>query len=302
MSSSFTKSQRQTAFVWAIFGALFFSTKAILAKLMYREGADAIDVLTLRMIFSLPFFVLIGLWARRTQPYAMTRSDYGQVFVVGLFGYYLASLFDFMGLEYISVGLERLILFLTPSLVLIMSKFVLKKNIDVKQWLAMLLAYVGIVLVFVHEVSFSGSNVPLGSALVFASAASYATYLLMTGELVKRLGAMRLVAYAMAVSTVLCVLNYVVVRLPHELVEQNMTVYGYSLLNAVLCTVAPVVLTMMAVARLGSSIVSQISMVGPLATVGLGYVFLGEPITPTQLAGTSLVMVGIFLVGRVATK
>ena len=302
MSSPFTKSQRQTAFAWAVLGALFFSTKAILAKLMYREGADAIDVLTLRMIFSLPFFIMIGLWARHSQPYTMTRSDYGQVFVVGLFGYYLASLFDFMGLEYISVGLERLILFLTPSLVLIMSKFVLKKNIDVKQWLAMLLAYVGIVLVFVHEVSFSGSNVPLGSALVFASAASYATYLLMTGELVKRLGAMRLVAYAMAVSTVLCVVNYLVIRAPHGLVEQSVPIYGYSLLNAVLCTVAPVVLTMMAVARLGSSIVSQVSMVGPLATLGLGYVFLGEPITLIQLTGTALVMVGIFLVGRVATK
>lgn len=302
MSSSFSKSQRQVAIVWAICGALFFSTKAILAKLMYREGADAIDVLTLRMIFSLPFFIMVGLWARRTQPYKMARSDYGQVFVVGLFGYYLASLFDFMGLEYISVGLERLILFLTPSLVLIMSKFVLKKNIDVKQWLAMLLAYIGIVLVFVHEVKFSGKNVPLGSLLVFASAASYATYLLMTGELVKRLGAMRLVAYAMSVSTILCVVNYLVIRAGQDLVTQNATVYSYSLLNAVLCTVAPVVLTMMAVARLGSSIVSQISMVGPLATLGLGYVFLDEPITSTQLTGTALVMVGIFLVGRVATQ
>jgi drug/metabolite transporter (DMT)-like permease len=299
---TYSKSQRQTAFMWAVLGALFFSAKAILAKLMYREGADAIDVLTLRMLMSLPFFIAIGLWARRSQPYQMTRSDYIQVFVVGLFGYYLASLFDFMGLEYISVGLERLILFLTPSLVLIMSKFVFKKKIDVKQWLAMVSAYAGIVLVFVHEVSFGGKNVPLGSALVFASAASYATYLLMTGELVKRLGAIRLVAYAMAVSTILCVLNYVLIRNVHGLVVQNMPVYGYSLLNAVVCTVAPVVLTMLAVARLGSSIVSQISMVGPLATLGLGYVFLGEPITPTQLAGTALVMTGIFLVGRVATQ
>ena len=109
--------------MWAIVGALLFSTKAILAKLMYREGADGVDVLTLRMIFSLPFFAMIGLWARRSQPHQMTRNDYVQVCVVGFFGYYIASLFDFLGLQYITVGLERLILFLVPSMVLIISKF-----------------------------------------------------------------------------------------------------------------------------------------------------------------------------------
>lgn len=298
----FTKSQRQVAFMWALLGSLFFSVKAILAKLMYREGVVAMDVLMLRMLISLPFFIAIALVARRTQPYTMTRSDYGQVMIVGTAGYYLASLFDFMGLEYISVGLERLILFLTPSLVLIMSKFVLKKKIDIKQWLAMVLAYAGIVLVFVHEVSFGGQNVPLGSVLVFASAASYATYLLMTGELVKRLGAMRLVAYAMAVSTFLCALHYVIVSDWAHLLSFNSKVYVYSFLNATLSTVAPVLLVMLAVSRLGSSIVSQVSMVGPIATVGMGAAFLNEPITATQLAGTALVMIGIFLVGRVATK
>ncbi|AXF85365.1 hypothetical protein DTO96_101095 [Ephemeroptericola cinctiostellae] len=299
-SQTYSTRQRKTALMWAILGALFFSTKAILAKLMYREGADGVDVLTLRMIFALPFFIMIGLWARRSQPYQMTRNDYVQVCVVGFFGYYIASLFDFLGLQYITVGLERLILFLTPSMVLIISKFFLKKNIDVKQWLAMILAYVGIVLVFWHELEVGGSNIALGSALVFGSALSYATYLLMTGELVKRLGATRLVAYAMAVSTVLCLMHYVVLRDWHGLLSKNAVVYGYSLLNALLCTVAPVVLTMLAVARLGSPIVSQVGMVGPVATVGMGYFFLGEPVTTTQLMGTALVIVGIFLVGKVA--
>lgn len=299
-TKTFTPSQRKTALFWAILGALFFSTKAILAKLMYREGADAIDVLTLRMIFSLPFFIAIGLWARRSQPYHMTRSNYWQVCVVGFFGYYIASLFDFLGLQYITVGLERLILFLTPSMVLIISKLFLKKHIDRKQWLAMILAYMGIVLVFWHELNLGGSNIMLGSTLVFGSALAYATYLLMTGELVKRLGPTRLVAYAMAVSTILCVAHYLVMRDWHGLVGKNVPVYAYSLLNAVLCTVAPVVLTMMAVARLGSPIVSQVGMVGPVATVGMGYFFLGEPITPTQLMGTALVILGIFLVSWVA--
>lgn len=297
---TFSASQRKTALVWAIFGALFFSTKAILAKLMYREGADGVDVLTLRMIFSLPFFIMIGLKARHAQPHQMTRSDYAQVVIVGFFGYYIASLFDFLGLQYITVGLERLILFLTPSMVLIISKFFLKKHIDIKQWLAMLLAYAGIVLVFWHELNIGGSNIVLGSSLVFGSALAYAIYLLMSGELVKRLGAMRLVAYAMAVSTVLCLTHYMVLRGWHGLSNKPAIVYGYSIINALLCTVAPVVLTMLAVGRLGSSIVSQVGMVGPVATVGMGYFFLGEPVTSTQMMGTALVIVGIFLVGKVA--
>lgn len=297
---NYSAAQRQTALMWAVSGALLFSSKAILAKLMYREGVDGVDVLTLRMIFSFPFFVMIGLWARRSQPYAMTRNDYMQVAVVGFFGYYIASLFDFLGLQYITVGLERLILFLTPSMVLIISKFFLKKNIDIKQWLAMLLAYAGIVLVFWHELNVGGSNIALGSALVFGSALSYAIYLLMTGELVKRLGATRLVAYAMAVSTVLCVAHYVFLRDWHGLMQKSTVVYGYSVLNALLCTVAPVVLTMLAMVRLGSSIVSQVGMIGPVATVGMGYVFLGEPVTLVQVMGAALVIGGIFLVGRVA--
>ncbi|MFZ1891997.1 MAG: DMT family transporter [Formosimonas sp.] len=297
----FTTKQRQVALIWAIFGALFFSAKAIFAKLMYRESADFLDVLTLRMIFALPFFIGIGWWARRTQPYQMTGREFLQVCVVGVFGYYLASLFDFMGLEHITVGLERLILFLTPSMVLVFSKFVFKRDIDAKQWLAMALAYVGIALVFWHELGVGGSNVPLGSTLVFASAAAYAAYLLMTGELVKRLGAMRLVAYAMVVSTLLCVLHYVVVRGAGGLAEQSPLVYGYSVVNALLCTVAPVLLTMLAVNRLGSPLVSQVGMLGPISTVGLGSVFLGEPITLTQMMGTALVIFGIFLVGRVAS-
>ncbi|WP_133620373.1 DMT family transporter [Hydromonas duriensis] len=300
--TTYTASQRQTALMWALIGALCFSSKAILAKLMYREGADGVDVLTLRMIFSVPFFIAIGFWARRTRPYRMTFSDVWQVCVVGLFGYYLASLFDFLGLQYITVGLERLILFLTPSMVLVISKFTLKKHIDIKQWLAMVLAYAGIVLVFWHELDVGGSNIALGSTLIFASALSYAVYLLMSGELVRRLGAMRLVAYAMVVSTVLCVMHYLVLRNWQGLLGKNSVVYGLSLLNAVLCTVTPVVLTMLAVSRLGSSIVSQVSMIGPVATVGMGYIFLGEPITLTQTAGTALVMTGIFLVGKVAAQ
>lgn len=298
----FTAAQRKTAFVWAIIGAVCFSFKAICAKLIYREGGvEAVDVIALRMLFSLPFFIGFGLWARRTQPHQMRGQDYAQVIFVGFIGYYLSSILDFMGLQYISVGLERLLLFLVPSIVLIISKFVLKKTILRAQWLAMMVAYSGIVLVFWHELQLPSSNAALGGALVFASAVSYAGYLLLTGELVKRLGAIRLVAYAMATSTLCSVLHYLVVRDWQVLWQHSTNIYIYSMINAVLCTVTPVLLTMLAVRRLGPALVSQVGMIGPVMILGFGYWFLGEPITWIQLAGTALVLLGIGLVGRVAS-
>lgn len=203
-----TKKQRQIGFILALTGATFFSLKAVFLKLIYREGSDAVDAIMLRMIFSLPFFMVIGLRSHHQQPYKMTRNDYCQVLFVGSIGYYLSSILDFKGLEYISVGLERLLMFLVPSIVLIMSKFWLKKSIGESQWFAMFVAYSGIILVFAQEVDSGGADIVLGSALVFGATVSYSLYLLMTGELVKRLGAARLVAYAMAVSTVCCAIHY----------------------------------------------------------------------------------------------
>lgn len=303
--AQFTHRQRVLAFAWASLGAVLFSNKAIMAKLMYREGTDALDVITLRMLFALPFFIALAFWAHWRKPYRLTRSDFWQLWLVGFVGYYLSSMLDFTGLQFISTGLERLLLFLTPSLVLIISRVFLGKHVDVKQWWAMILAYLGIVLVFVHEVNFGGSNVALGASLVFGSALSYAVYLLMTGELVKHLGSLRLVAYAMMISTVFCVAQYALLRdwahLP-QLLATHPKLLGYSLMIAVLSTVAPVVLTMLAVSRLGSPIVSQVGMLGPISMLGLGYWFLDEPITLTQLAGTALVLLGMALVGRVATR
>lgn len=307
--SKFTSRQRIIAFAGAVLGAVLFSNKAILAKLMYREGADALDTITLRMAFAFPLFFALAVWVHFTDhehaDYRLTRRDVWQVWVVGFVGYYLSSMLDFTGLQFISTGLERLLLFLTPSLVLIISRVFLGKQVDVKQWWAMILAYLGIVLVFVHELSFSGSNVALGASLVFGSALSYAIYLLMTGELVKHLGTMRLVAYAMMISTACCVLQYVLLRdwgHLRELLVTHPRMVWYSALIAALSTFAPVLLTMFAVARLGSPIVSQIGMMGPISMLGLGYWFLGEPITWIQLAGTVLVLMGMALVGRVATR
>jgi drug/metabolite transporter (DMT)-like permease len=307
--SQFTQRQRIIAFVLALVGAVLFSNKAVLAKLMYREGADALDVITLRMIFAAPLFIALTVWVHFTDHehsnYRLTMRDAWQIILVGFVGYYLSSMLDFSGLQYISTGLERLLLFLTSSLVLIISHVFLKKKIDPKQWWAMVLAYAGIVLVFVHEVQFSGDHVWLGSTLVFGSALSYAIYLLMTGELVKHLGAARLVAYAMLVSTFCCLVQYGVQRdWPHllDLLQTHPMMNGYAVMIAVFCTFMPILLTMFAVGRLGSPIVSQIGMVGPISMLVSGFWLLGEPITATQLTGTALVLLGMTLVGRLATQ
>jgi drug/metabolite transporter (DMT)-like permease len=220
--------------------------------------------------------------------------------VLGLIGYYLSSYLDFLGLQYISVGLERLILFLTPSFVLLMSLVFLKKKIAMIEWAALGTAYLGTVLVFMQDVRIGGANVVLGGVLVLASAISYALYLLMSGEVVRRIGAMRLTAYVMCVSSVACIAQFFVLR-PVSMLVQPDAVYGLSLVNAVFCTVLPVFMTMVAISRIGASATSQTGMVGPASTIFMGAVILGEPVTAIQFSGMVLVMAGIYLLSKKKT-
>ncbi|HJV52914.1 MAG TPA: DMT family transporter [Noviherbaspirillum sp.] len=293
---AFSRQSYLSGLAIAVAGAILFSAKAIVAKLIYRYHVDAVTLIAFRMLFSLPFFAAVALWKARTDP-ALDKSDIGKVVLLGLLGYYLSSFLDFLGLQYISAGLERLILFLTPSFVLLISFAFLKKKITMLEWAALGVAYLGTVLVFMHDVRFGGSNVLLGGAFVLGSAISYAIYLLLSGALVRRVGAMRLVAYAMCASSAACILQFFLLR-PASMLVQPMPVYGLSLLNAVLCTVFPVFLTMVAVARIGAPSASQAGMIGPVSTLFLGAMILDEPVTGIQLAGTALVLVGIYLVSR----
>lgn len=281
----------------AIGGAVLFSTKAVVAKLLYRYHIDAVTLIAFRMLFSLPVFAAIALWQMRTAP-PLSKADRWRLLGLGLIGYYLSSFLDFLGLQYISVGLERLILFLTPTFVLLISATWLKQHISRKQWLALLASYAGIVLVFLHDLKDGGSNVALGSTLVLGSATSYAVYLLASGEMVKRLGSLRLVSYAMCVSSAACIAQFFVLR-PASLLIQPLPVYGLSLVNGLLCTVAPVFMTMVAVQRIGASAASQAGMIGPVSTLFLGALILGEAVTGWQLAGTALVLAGIYLLSKV---
>ncbi|MFA9218905.1 MAG: DMT family transporter, partial [Sphingomonadaceae bacterium] len=213
----------------AVGGAVLFSCKAIVAKLLYRYQIDAVTLIAFRMLFSLPVFAAIGWWQMRKGP-PLSRADRWRLVGLGLIGYYLSSFLDFLGLQYISVGLERLILFLTPTFVLLLSILYLKQHIQRQQWIALCTSYAGIVLVFLHDLQGGARNVALGSALVLGSAISYALYLLFTGEMVKRLGSLRLVSYAMCVSSVACITQFFVLR-PASLLIQPAPVYWLSLVN-----------------------------------------------------------------------
>jgi len=276
----------------AIAGAVLFSTKAVVAKLLYRYHIDAVTLIAFRMLFSLPVFAGVAIWKMRTQA-PLGRADRWRIVALGLIGYYLSSYLDFLGLQYISVGLERLILFLTPTFVLAITAIFLKRRITALEWGALALSYCGIVLVFVHDLAGGAGSTVIGSLFVLASAISYAIYLLGSGEMVKRVGSLRLVAYAMCVSSVAGIAQFFLLR-PAELLVQPLQVYGLSLVNGVFCTIFPVFMTMIAVGRIGAATASQAGMIGPVSTLFLGALVLGEPITAVQLAGTGLVLVGIY--------
>jgi drug/metabolite transporter (DMT)-like permease len=290
----------QRAIVLAGAGAVLFSAKAVLVKLCYQHGADPETVLALRMLFSLPFFWAAVWWytaARNPEP--VQRKDMVSMLALGFVGYYLSSYLDFLGLQYISVGLERIILYLNPTLVLVISALVLRKRIDSRQWLVMGIAYAGVALVFLQDVRLEGQRAALGSSLVFLCAVTYAIYLIFAGEIVNRVGSIRLVAYASASSTFFCVAQALVGN-PRGLVSQGAEVYGLSLLNASLCTFVPMLLIMAAVNRVGPGLTAQAGVVGPVATVFLGWFFLGESIGLLQVVGVTVVLVSMGMLWTVA--
>lgn len=300
-SLSADRKQFWLGFLLAGLGAVLFSAKAIVTKLTYRYGVDALTVLGFRMMLSLPFFAAIAwmqsLRARRGQIVRLTRKQGVQVIVLGFIGYYLSSYLDFLGLQYISAGLERLILFLSPTFVLLLSALLLGKPVARRQWIAMVLAYVGVVLVFLQDLSFSGGNVPLGSAFVLGSALSYAFYLIGSGELLKRIGATRLVAYAMSVSCLISMAHFFSTYSWQGL-DQHVAVYQLSLVHAVLNTVLPTFMIMWSVALVGAPTTSQLGLLGPVSVLFLAAWLLGEPITALQLAGTVITLSGAVVLSR----
>lgn len=282
-------------------GAIGFSGKAIIVKLAYRHGVDTVTLLMLRMLLALPFFMAMVWWTQHRKgsvPVRLSVREWLDVVWLGFCGYYLASLLDFAGLQYVSASLERLILYLYPTLVLLLGILLYGKRASRHQWIGMAVSYVGVVAVFAHEVRLTGADVGLGAALVFGSAVSYALYLSYSGELVRRLGALRLVGLASCVACVLCVGQFVLLRPMSVVAELGAEVWWLSVLNASLCTVLPVVLVMLSIERIGSALASQAGMVGPMSTLVMAALVLDEPLSPWLLLGTALVMSGVFICSR----
>ena len=276
----------------AITGSVFFSGKGVVIKLSYRYGVDPTTLIALRMAFAAPFFALVYAWVARRSP-PLARGDHLRLIGLGLIGYYASSYLSFLGLEHVSAGLERLILYLNPTLVLLMSAAFLGKRIERLDWMALTVSYCGILLAVWHQLRFDGGRVAYGSALVFASALFYAMYLVMGGELMRRVGAIRLTAYAMLVSTVAVLVQFALVH-PLATLNQPVPVLWLSFINGFVCTVLPTFAIMMAVDRIGAGNAALAGMVGPVSTILVAWIFLGETVGGWQLAGTVLVLTGVY--------
>jgi drug/metabolite transporter (DMT)-like permease len=277
-----------------VFGAIAFSGKAIIVKLAYRYGVDAVTLIMYRMLFALPIFLVMAWWASRGKA-PLTGRDWLGVIGLGITGYYLSSFLDFLGLQYITASLERLILYLNPTLVLLLGWLLYRKNVRRMQLAGMAISYCGVILVFGREVQAQGGQAALGTLLVFASAVTYAIYLVYSGELVQRLGSLRLVGLATSVACLCCLLQFAVLRPLVSALEVAPQVIWLSVLNATLCTAVPVLLVMMAIERIGPALSAQTGMVGPMSTILMGVLILGEPFTAWIAVGTVLVIAGIFV-------
>ncbi len=283
--------------VFALAGSIAFSGKAIIVKLAYRYGVDAVTLIMYRMLFALPIFALMAWWSSRGKP-PLSGRDWAGVIGLGISGYYLSSFLDFAGLQYISASLERLILYLNPTIVMLLGWALYRKRFGRVQIAGMAISYCGVILVFGHEVQLQGPQTALGAALVFGSAVTYAVYLVYSGQLVKRLGSLRLVGLATTVACLCCLLQFAVLRPWSVAVAVAPEVIWLSVLNATMCTAVPVLLVMMAIERIGPSLAAQTGMVGPMSTILMGVLILGEPFTAWIAAGTVLVIAGIFVFSR----
>jgi drug/metabolite transporter (DMT)-like permease len=278
-------------------GAIAFSGKAVIIKLAYRYGVDALTLLALRMAFSAPLFLALGVWASRSGSAApIAKRDWAAIVMLGIVGYYLASYFDFLGLQYITAALERLLLFIHPTFVVLLSALLFGRRIVRRDVIAIALSYLGIAAVFANDLATQPGNVLLGAFWVLLSALFYAAYLIGGGRLVGRIGSLRFSCYAGLVSCAGVLAHFAIAHDVGRIATQPAPVYWLSLLMALVSTVLPIVLTSEAIRRIGASHASIVGSVGPVATIFLGAIFLAEPITAIQLGGAALVLAGILAI------
>lgn len=290
----------------AVLSAIGFSFKAIFVKLAYAVPqavpVDAVTLLALRMVFSLPVFVWVGLHSSRSAA-PLSRRDWLSLVALGLLGYYGASILDFIGLRYITAGLERLILFTYPTLTILIGVLFMGKTASRREIGALALSYAGIGLAFVHDLQLAGdmTTVLLGAAFVFGSSLSYAFYQAGSEPVIRQLGAARFTALAMLVSTLATLLHFAVTQ-PLQTLAQPLTVYGYGAAMALFSTVLPVFMNSAAIRRIGSAKSVLIGTLGPVLTIFFGWWLLDEALSLAQLAGAALVLVGVWLASQASRR
>lgn len=290
-----------TGFIIAFLAAILFSTKAIIVKIAFAKAhTDALSLLTVRMIFALPFFLGAAIFAsnRKNNNVRLTRKHWLAVIGLGIAGYYLSSLFDFIGLQYISAGLERLILFLYPSFVVIMNAVIFKQKITRIQLIALLLTYAGIGIAYVGEFNLDlyNPNFIMGSILIFICSITYSVYLVGSGVIVPLIGATKFTAYTMLAATFGVFVHFIVTG-NYSNMPTGANFWGYGLLLAIVATVIPGFLISMGMKRIGANNVAIVSSIGPVSTIAQAHYLLGEPIFAAQLIGTVLVIAGVLLTG-----
>lgn len=297
------QTQKQHLFIGSVMvlvSAIAFSSKAIIVKLAYAYPVDAATLIALRMVFSIPFFIGLAIWVRMSGVRVkLSRKEWVEMLLLGGVAGYGSMWLNFAGLEYVSAGLERVILFLYPTLVVLMSAVVFKHQITKREVFALVTSYAGVILVVWHDLSLAStmsSRTLLGAALILASAIVYAAYLLVSGKIIPRLGAPLFTAYTMLIATVASATHFVLSENIQAAVHLPAQVYYLALLMAVVATVLPSILMNAGIQRLGSNKASLLSSVGPVATIFLAYLFLGERPTMVQLLGTALVLVGVLAI------
>lgn len=285
-------------FFLATVAAVGFSAKAIFVKLAYQTASiDPITLLSLRMLFSLPVFAWVAL-STHNKPKVLDRHDVLLIGVLGLVGYYLSSLLDFMGLQYLGAGLERLILFLYPTMTVLLSAVLLKHTITRTHVMALLLSYSGIALALLQEAPHGGHLVWLGAGLVFASTLSYSLYLTGAGHAIARIGTLRFTALSMLVASTATLAQFGATHAVSQLWQFPQHIYVLAIGMALFSTVLPVFALSAAIRLIQPGRAALIGSIGPVSTIFMAYFLLNEPITIAQLIGSALVLAGVWLIGR----
>jgi drug/metabolite transporter (DMT)-like permease len=292
---------RSTGLICAALGAFGFSFKAVLVKAAYRYGVDTETLLCLRMGYALPFFVAMAIAAQRRAPRRLTRRDWTELASLGVLGYYLSSYLDFLGLRYITAGLERVVLFIYPTLVVLLSAAFLGRPLAARTVVLLALSYLGVALSVSPELRAGTPDRLLGFALVLASALCYAVFLLRSGEGVARLGTAYVTAYATGIACLLCILQFVLTR-PLIMLRQPWPVHALGAGMGLFSTVLPVWFLNEAMRRLGASTTSMIGSLGPVFTILLADLFLHEPIRAAQIAGAAIVALSVTSLSRASAQ